>query len=358
MLKGKFIKSFTSLILLIFTVFTVGCSKDQGESEKTGTEKEIVKILVGKESLCLAPVHIAIINGYFDEEFKSEGLEYELVAAEVNQAADLLTAKKINAAYGLTGSLIQPISNGLNISFTTGLHTGCTKYYVKNGSNITSLEDFKGKTIGVPSLSDSSVVNLKRKLKDVGLDMSKNSIEVNFVAYAMADLPAALDNGAVDVIGLHDPVATKAEQSYNFTKILDTTTDEKFLNEYCCQAYVSQELIANNKAGAEAYTRAMQKAAAFIEADPEEAAKLQIENGYMSGDAKTNGEILASFSYVPSISKGRQTFESAFKELQEIGDIDSSLSLDKFTDKSYTKLENVSDGYTFDKNTKKFTEIK
>ncbi|NLK94220.1 MAG: ABC transporter substrate-binding protein [Clostridiales bacterium] len=354
---GKRKKILTMLLTLMFVLFTVGCGNTEGNQEANNSEDTTVKILLGKESLCLAPVHIAIINGYFDEEFNNEGLKYELVEAEVNQAADLLTARKINAAYGLTGSLIQPISNGLNISFTTGLHTGCTKYYIKKGSNITSLQDFKGKTIGVPSLSDSSVVNLKRKLNNIGLNMKKNSIDVEFVAYAMSDLPAALDNGAVDVIGIHDPVATKAENSYGFTKILDTTTDEKFIDEYCCQAYVSRELIEKNKKGAEAYTRAMQKAAAFIEAEPEEAARLQIEKGYMSGDAKSNGAILASFSYEPSISKGRKTFESSFEELQKIGDIDSSLDLEKYTENSYVKLDNVPDGVVYSKETKTFSEI-
>lgn len=82
-------KILTILLTLLFVFITVGCGNTEGNQEANNSEDTTVKILLGKESLCLAPVHIAIINGYFDEEFNNEGLKYELVEAEVNQAADL-----------------------------------------------------------------------------------------------------------------------------------------------------------------------------------------------------------------------------------------------------------------------------
>lgn len=368
-MRRKFSICALLISVLLVSCFAIGCSNSSTGNQSTsesGDKKENassassekVKILVGKESLCLAPVHIAIVNKYFDEEFKAIGQEFEYVNAEVNQATELLTAGQINAAYGLTGSLMQPISNGLDITFVTGLHTGCTKYYVKPGSDVKKLEDLKGKKIGVPALSDSSVINLKRKLADLGFKVNGADADVEFVAYAMTDLPAALDNGALDAIGIHDPVATTAEKEFGFTKILDTGTDDKFKQEYCCQAYISGNLAKNNPEGAAAYARAMQKACAFIEAEPVEAAKLQIENGYISGtkdDAEYNGSILEGFSYVPSVTLGRETFSKSFEELQAIGDIDASLNKDEFTKKAYVDLEGVPDSVTYDKETGKFT---
>lgn len=335
-----------------------GC--DSKKDDKQKGEPITVKILENRESLCLAPLHIAIINGYFDEEFGKIGQKYELVTSNIGTITEQLSSKKINAGYGLTGSLMQPISNGLDIVFVTGLHTGCTKYYVKSNSDIKSLEDLKGKKIGVPSLSDSSAINLKRKLYDLGYVVNGANADVTLVAYDMTDLPVALDNGAVDMIGLHDPVATTAENEYDFIKILDTGLDEKFKNEYCCQAYVSGELASLNPEGAAAYSRAMQKAAAFIEANPYEAAKLQIEHGYMPGtvedNAEHNGAILESFNYTPSVTLGRKTFESSFDDLQAYGDIDKSHNKDEFVKKVYLELPGVPDTITYDKDTKKFSE--
>ncbi|MBE5871952.1 MAG: ABC transporter substrate-binding protein [Lachnospiraceae bacterium] len=335
-------------------------STSQSQSSEVSGEPETVKILNNKESLCLAPVHIAIINGYFDEEFAAIGQKHEIVVSNVDTVTEQITSGEINAGYGLTGTLMQPISNGLAISFVTGLHRGCTKFYVKSGSGINSLEDLKGKTIGVASLADSAPIQLKRKLHSLGFTVNGADADIEFVAYAMTDLPIALDNGAVDAIGIHDPVAYNAEKNYDFDKILDIGEDEVFSKEYCCQAYVSQDLIANNPEGAAAYARAIQKAAAFVQACPEEAARLQVENGYMPSesdeDIKSYGEILASLNYEPSVTLGRDTFTASFKDLQETGDLDTSLDIDEFTAKVFPDLEGVPDSITYNPDTKEFTE--
>ena len=372
MKKGKKFLSILLGTVLAISMFA-GCGKESGGNSSGGTtggnssggssngDLLKVKILNNKESLCLAPVHIAIINGYFDEEFKAIGQEYEIVVSNIDTVTEQITSGEINAGYGLTGTLMQPISNGLEIAFVTGLHRGCTKFYSKNGSEVKTLEDLRGKTIGVASLSDSAPIQLKRKLAELGFKVTGPDAEIEFVAYAMTDLPTALDNGAVDAVGLHDPVAYQAEKNYDFIKILDIGEDEKFSKEYCCQAYVAQELIAKNPEGAAAYARAIQKAAAFVQANPEEAARLQVDNGYMpsesEADVKKYGEILASLNYEPSVTLGRDTFTSSFDDLQAIGDIDPSLDKAQFVAKVFPDLAGVPEGYTYDSAAGTFKEI-
>lgn len=361
MKKTKKIVSVILMAVLAFSLVT-GCGKGSKDTSSSSASYEKVKILNNKESLCLAPVHIAIINGYFDEEFKAIGQEYDIVTSNIDTITEQITSGEINAGYGLTGTLMQPISNGLAISFVTGLHRGCTKFYAKNGSGVNSLEDLKGKTIGVSSLSDSAPIQLKRKLYHLGFKVNGSDADIKFVTYAMTDLPAALDNGAVDAIGIHDPVAYNAEKNYDLIKILDIGEDKEFSSEYCCQAYVSQELIKKNPEGAAAYTRAIQKAAAFVQACPEDAAKLQVENGYMPSesddDIKAYGEILAGLNYEPSVTLGRETFESSFKDLQKTGDIESSLDLNEFVKKVYPTLDGVPDSVVYNSKNKKFTTKK
>lgn len=353
-------KKIVAVILVATMVLGLltGCGKGSGDTSSGSLSYEKVKILNNKESLCLAPVHIAIINGYFEEEFKAIGQEYDVVTSNIDTITEQITSGEINAGYGLTGTLMQPISNGLAISFVTGLHRGCTKFYTKNGSGIRSLEDLKGKTIGVSSLSDSAPIQLKRKLYHLGFTVNGSDADIKFVTYSMTDLPTVLDNGAVDAIGIHDPVAYKAEKNYDLIKILDIGEDEEFSSEYCCQAYVSQELIEKNPKGAAAYTRAIQKAAAFVQACPEDTAKLQVEKGYMpsesNDDVKAYGEILSGLNYEPSVTLGRETFVSSFQDLQKTGDINDSLDLDEFVKKVYPDLEGVPDSVTYDSETKKF----
>ncbi|MCM1228177.1 MAG: ABC transporter substrate-binding protein, partial [Clostridium sp.] len=142
----------------------------------------------------------------------------------------MIASKKIDACVGLAGSLIPQVDSGLDISFTTGLHTGCTKYYAAADSDINDMSDLKGKKIGVPGMSDSSVVTLKRILHDLEIGVSQDNMEIELVVYNLTDLPLALANGAVDAVALHDPVAASAESEYGFKKLFDTTTDGKFSN--------------------------------------------------------------------------------------------------------------------------------
>lgn len=210
----KKLSSFVLVLTLLSALLLTGCGnkKDNGEY--------VFKIGTANGSLCLAPIHIAVDNGYFEEKFKEAGVKYELVEIDLVNVSDLVASKKIDASLGLAGSLIPQIDSGLEIAFTTGIHTGCTKYYVSADSDIKDMSDLKGKKISVPSIGDSSVIALKRILHDLGIGVSTDNMEVELVVYNLTDLPLALDNGAVDAVALHDPVAASAEAEYDFTKIL------------------------------------------------------------------------------------------------------------------------------------------
>lgn len=59
----------------------------------------------------------------------------------------------------------------------------------------------------------------------------------------------------------------------------------------------------------------MQKASAFVEAEPVEAARIQIENNLVSGDLDFNSKLLDELDFIPSRSLGKKTFEAAAKQL-------------------------------------------
>lgn len=330
------------LVGIVSILLLTACGKD-----KKSDDDYVLKIGTANGSLCLAPLHVADDLGYFKDEFEAADIKYELVEIDLQQASELIASGKIDACVGLSGSLIPQIDSGLDITFTGGLHTGCTKYYVSEDSDITSLKDLKGKKIGVPGISDSSVIALKRKLFDLGIGVSTANMEIELVVYNMTDLPLALENGAVDAIALHDPVATSAENEYGFKKILDLTEDEKFAKEYCCQIYVSTNASQNYPEAAAAYTRALLKASAYVQADPEGAAKLQIDNNQCSGDLETNTKLLSSYNYTPSVSLAKQTFRDASDELIRIGDMTEGRDLEEFTKEHFKVLDGVPDSYQY-----------
>lgn len=317
----------------------------------------VLKIGTASGSLCVAPLHIAEDLGYFDEEFDAIGVDYELVEVDFMTIGDIVASGQIDASLCLAGVMIPQMDSGLETVFTAGLHTGCTKYYVLEDSGIESVADLKGKTIGVPGASDSSTVALKRKLTDEGIGASTENMEVEFTVYNLTDLPLALENGAVDVIALHEPVATQAEEEYSdFVKILDLTTDEKFMYEYCCSSFVTTEVAEEYPEVAAAFTRAVMKAAAYVEANPQETAELQIENGQIDGDADTYAEILESFNYAPDVEAMEQTLINVYEDLVEIGDMTSGADIETFAAEHMVALDGVPNSYTYNDDGT-FTEV-
>ena len=352
-MKKSLLRGWAAFALALFAL--TGCTKKTASSD----EKKIVRINFQTGGLCHAPVHVAMVNGLFEEELSKIGQVAQFVQVVEGGAtlAEMIGSGQVDAGYGLYATQLKAIENGLPISYTSGIHTGCTKYYVKGNSPINSVADLRGKKIGVPGLADSAVMNLKRKLMDVGIGVTAENNEVEFIAYSSSDLAIALNNGAVDVIGAHDPIATKGELAYGFKKILDTGTDEKFKNEYCCQQFVTHKLLTENPAGAAAVTRALQKAAAFVQAEPREAARLQIENNLCAGELDFNTALLSELNFVPSRSLGKKTFDNAARQLQQAGILKDSTNIEKYIEQGYIELFGVPDGYTYDSATKTYSEI-
>lgn len=344
----------TSLSIAGFAACSSSKNSAGSESGGGGNGKPDITIGTANGSLCLAPLHIAIDNGYFEEEFKNAGVTWKVEEIDLANISELVASNKIDASTQLAGAMIPQVDNGLEITFTAGLHTGCTKYYTKEGSGIESVADLKGKKIGVPSIGDSSVIALKRILFDNGIGVTTENLEVEWVVYGLTDLPLALQNGAIDVVALHDPVAYSAEQEYGFKKILDLSTDEKFKNEYCCMAFVTSRLAKENPKAAAAYTRAMLKASAFVQANPQEAAKIQIDNNQCSGDLQVNASLLASYNYGPSVSIAKDTIINAASELIRIGELKAD-DPSVFVSKAFSNFDGVPDSYKYENG--KFTEV-
>ena len=295
--------------------------------------------LIYSPSLCAAPMYIAIENGYFEEE----NLDVEQVTVDAAHVSEAIGADQVDVGMGLIGKLLQPLENGLPIKFTTGLHTGCTKLLVPGDSDIKSITDLKGKKIGVPGLADAATVVSKRSLSAAGIGVTEQNMEVEFSVYSRNDLPQALENGAVDAIALGDPTASIAEEQYGLTALIDTATDPEYKGEYCCAAFVTSKLAAENPAAAAAFTRAVQKASQWVQENPDETAKIIVDKQYISGDVDFCAQILKTYNYKPSVQGGYDALKQNAQELTEIGILKEGTDATKFADNAYMFFDDVPD---------------
>lgn len=295
--------------------------------------------LIYSPSLCAAPMYIAIENGYFEEE----NLDIEQVTVDAAHVSEAIGADQVDVGMGLIGKLLQPIENGLPIKFTTGLHTGCTKLLVPGDSDIKSIADLKGKKIGVPGLADAATVVSKRSLSAAGIGVTEQNMEVEFSVYSRNDLPQALENGAVDAIALGDPTASIAEEQYGLTALIDTATDPEYKDEYCCAAFVTSKLAAENPEAAAAFTRAVQKASQWVQENPDETAKIIVDKQYVSGEVDFCAQILKTYNYKPSVQGGYDALKLNAEELTQIGVLKEGTDAQKFADNAYMFFDDVPD---------------
>lgn len=335
-------------LVAVSSVF-VSCQKKETEF--------VFKIGTANSGLCGAPLHIGIDKGIFDDEFGKAGLKYQTIEINIQQASELCVAKKIDASLGLAGSLIPQMDNGLEVSFLTGVHTGCTKFYVRADSPYKTVADLRGKTVGFCGVQDSSTIAFQRKFYDYGYTAYGPDAEFKIAVYGMTDLPIALANGAVEAVGLHDPIAYIAERDYGFKKILDTTEDEKFSQEYCCLTFVSTEVAKKYPEHTKAFIRAVLKASAFVQARPEESAELQIANKQMTGDVKQNAYLLGTYNYTPSVSLARKTVHDSISQLVDMGVMQNVSAKEKFVNEHFISFDDIPDSYKYENGTYTETSV-
>lgn len=336
--KKRLHKKLVGLImgLSLATLFS-GCGKSSKKAGEDITSSDYTVRIGYAKGLCHAPIHIAYENGFF----KEQGINVEILPVGSAVMADSLASGKIDAGFGLVGKFIQPLENGLNLKITSGIHTGCMKLVVPQDSPIQQVSDLKGKKIGVVSLADSPCITTKRSLADAGVSVTADNMEVEFVIYSASDLPVALQNGAIDAYADADPSVSIAQKENNLRAIIDTASDEKYKDEYCCISFVSTELANKNPELAKKFTRAVQDAALWVEEHPEETAKIQIDKEYVAGDLDFNTELLKSYQFIPSAKGGYEALQLTVADLQKIGLIKETTDVTKLVEDSYVSLEDV-----------------
>jgi NitT/TauT family transport system substrate-binding protein len=289
--------------------------------------------------LCSAPFFIAEEKGFF----KEEGLKYEAVKIDTLQVSQLLTTGQIDLAYNMLMSLIQPITNGLDVKVPLALHTGCLKVLVSPSSSIRKPEDLKGKKIGVPSMAGPPTVVTQRYLAKRGIGVRPPNLEVEWLVYPLSELGLALEKGLVDAIALNDPGAQIIQNSGKGRAIIDTAVDPEMKDEFCCVLIATSKVAREHPDELTKATRAIQKAARFVEENPEETARLIAEKKYVAGDPKVNAALLQGYSYRASVSEAKTAILRVTEDLRNLGLIPNSTNVTRFTNNVFLQLPGVPD---------------
>src|SRR6266404_9232827 len=297
------------------------------------------KIRVGYIGLtCEAPIFSAVEKGFF----KEEGLEVEMVKCEWANYKDVLALGGFDITHHLVMYFLKPIEQGLDVRFTAGIHKGCLRVQSSTKGNIKTVQDLRGKRIGVPGMGTPPFIFANRVLGANGIDASK---DVSWRVFPAGELGLALDKGEVDAVANAEPIGSLLIAEGKVKNVADQAQDAPYKDEYCCAVIVNGKFLAANPKAAAGATRALLKASKWVEANPAAAARLSVEKKYLASNPELNTVAISHLRHVPSVSGAEAAVNSAAAEMKIAGMLSPTTDVSDLAKRAFAHLDGVTDDW-------------
>ncbi len=327
MIQGKLI-----VVVALSVLLMAGCRKNPASSAAHSS-----KVRVGYIGLtCEAPIYAAYEKGFF----KEEGLEPELVKCNWANYKDTLALGGYNITHHLVMYFLKPIEQGLDVRFLAGIHRGCLRVQAGVKTNIHTIQDLKGKRIGVPGMGTPPFVFANRVFGTHGIDAGK---DITWKVFPAGELGLAIDKGEVDAVCNAEPIGSLLIAEGKVRNIADQIVDEPYASEYCCEVIANGKWVDANPHRAAAATRALLKGAKWVETNPKTAALLAVEKKYLASTPELNTAALARLRYVPSVGLAEESVHTAGREMKVAKMLAPETDTEALAKRAFMHLDGVSD---------------
>ena len=246
-----------------------------------GFSEEVVKVGYQKIATGL-PFFVALDRGFFEESglkvepivFGSSNLLLEAVASgkiDASSDAGTFTFLSIEAANPGLLKIYKMALVGTGVSKGEFGRSGAESLIVRKGSDIESITQLKGKTIGIfPGIAFRK--NFKIILKAYGLDIDKDVEMIDLIPPLQI---GALEAGKVDALFALDPVPAICEAKGIGRRIADNLVTGYVLDPVCIGCGVfSSRFLKERPLAAKKFQEAMEKAAEWIYNNPDGAIRI------------------------------------------------------------------------------------
>ena len=231
---------------------------------------EVTRIrLVRVPALCFAPQYVAEellhLEGFTEVEYVKL---IEAIPSTLEKSADL-------AMFG-GPSILPAIDAGYPIAAISGVHEGCWELLAHEP--VKSIQDLRGRRVGVTSMRGVEHVWLSSMLAYVGIDPRT---QIDWVTTPQWGGTKHLFMEKKVAAFLAFPPEPQDLRSMKIGKvILNTTLDRPWSQYYCCMIAAHRDFIEKYPVATKRALRAMLKAADICWQNPERAARLLVEKGY------------------------------------------------------------------------------
>lgn len=292
------------------TMTACGSDTEPTADNPNGLETSTIRI-TNPANISNVPLHIALDQGYFAEEGLDVQADIDLGAGSTVEA---VIGNQVDMAWVNLGGALQPYSEGIDlrlVQISDHGTPGGMQVLVKSDSPAQELTDLVGGTLAVLSPSTTCVWLVKKALLDAG----ESPDAITMTEVSPPDHPVVLESGNVDATCTTDPTRTIMTSEYGARSIFDTATDgAPELQSYPVGGYVvSGDFADANPTTLAAFKRALVKAAAYANANPDEVrAKLST---FTTADPEIADQVVIN-EYVETGDMGTLT-----QEVQQVAEV-------------------------------------
>ncbi len=242
------------------------------ESAAAEQPPETTKLrLLRTPSICEAPAQVA--SGLLEGEGFTD-VEYVKVESSVGGDKALASGEvDLGLATALAGVI--RIDAGDPRVLLAGVHVGCFELF--GTERVHSVRDLKGKTVAVPALGSSQHAYIASMAAYVGVDPRK---DINWVVHRGARAIQLLAEGKIDALIGFPPEPQQMRAQKIGHVVVDTATDRPWSEYFCCMVTGNREFVRKHPIAAKRATRAILKARAVCELEPQRAAQALVDRGY------------------------------------------------------------------------------
>ncbi|WP_158635065.1 ABC transporter substrate-binding protein [Tsukamurella asaccharolytica] len=306
-------------------------ARDRGPTTTSSAGK--LRIAYGGD-VCEAALFAAYEKGFF----RDAGLDVEIVKTATGEDTHpAVGSGKYVAAPGIFFSWLKPIEQGVNVKLVAGLHEGCLRLVVPRNGPITSVQQLRGKRIGVSGLQSSALNFFSLDLLDAGIVPSPEARQVEWVVIENDLLPKALLEGKVDAIAASDPVALLATLE---GRAVELTNNRQGVNaqQYCCATALNGDFVRDYPEEGRKLVTAWAEGSRWVGSNIEEAAQIEVDKKYVAGTVEQIVPILKTYGYNPSAKSLRAALVPGIQKFAGTGFLDRRTSPEELADKVYADL--------------------
>ena len=196
----------------------------------------------------------------------------------------MLTVARLDFILPSAGTVVSQLDAGVPISALAGVHVGCFELFAHDP--IRTISDLKGKKVGIDVLGSGKHRYVAVMAAYVGLDPHKDIEWVEGSArnpMALFPIELFIERKVDAFLGFPpEPQELRARKIGHV--ILNTTTDKPWSQYFCCMLAGNREFIHNHPIATKRVVRAILKANDICAAEPDMAAQLLVERGFVQND--------------------------------------------------------------------------